>query len=105
MPHPLAHPARPCELTPSHPMPWQPTFIRTPDQSLATAADTVRVTTGAGPGYLKALGNRGGPHRLAADWVGTQLAVWLGLPTFEFAIIQVLAENEIPFQKGGQAQP
>jgi len=37
--------------------------------------------------------------------VGTQLAAWLGLPTFEFAIIQVLPENEIPFQKGDQAQP
>ena len=35
--------------------------------------------------------------------VGTQLAAWLGLPTFEFAIIQVLPENEIPFQKGDQA--
>ena len=86
-------------------MPWQPTIIRHLGQSFRTAADTVLVTTDAGPGYLKALGNSGGPHRLAADWVGTQLAAWLGLPTFEFAIIQVLPENEIPFQRGGQAQP
>jgi len=86
-------------------MPWHPNIIRHADRSLATAAETVRVTTDAGPGYLKALGNRGGPHRLAADWVGTQLAAWLGLPIFEFAVIQVLPENEIPFQKGGQAQP
>jgi hypothetical protein len=86
-------------------MPWQPTIIRRADLSLATAAETVQVTTDAGKGYLKALGNRGGPHRLAADWTGTQLAAWLGLSTFEFAIIQVQPENEIPFQKGGQAQP
>lgn len=64
-------------------MAWQPTIIRRADQGFATAAETVRVTTDAGPGYLKALGNRGGPHRLAADWVGTQLARWLGLPTFD----------------------
>lgn len=63
------------------------------------------VSTDAGEGYLKALGNRGGPHRLAADLVGTQLAAWLGLPTFDYAIIQVLPENEIPFYHGGQAQP
>ena len=86
-------------------MTWQPITIRRADRSLGTAAETVRVTTDIGPAYLKALGNRGGPHRLAADWVGTQLAAWLGLPTFEFAVIQVLPENEIPFQKGGQAQP
>lgn len=63
------------------------------------------VSTNDGEGYLKAMGNRGGPHRLAADWVGTQLAAWLGLPTFDFAIIQVQPENEIPFYHGGQAQP
>lgn len=80
-------------------------MIRRAERSFATAAETVLVTTDAGPGYLKALGNRGGPHRLAADWVGTQLAQWLGLPTFDFAIIPVLPVNEIPFQKGGNAHP
>jgi hypothetical protein len=34
----------------------------------------------------------------------TQLAAWLGLPTFEFAIIQVTTMDEIRF-KSGQAQP
>jgi hypothetical protein len=86
-------------------MPWPPTIIRRADQGFATAADTVLVSTDAGPAYLKALGNRGGPHRLAADWVGTQLAKWLDLSTFDFAIIQVAPENEIPFLHGGQALP
>jgi hypothetical protein len=85
-------------------MAWQPTTIKRPDKLFATATETVRVTTDAGPGFLKALGNRGGPQYLAADWFATQLAAWLGLPTFEFAIIQVTAEDEIRF-KNGQAQP
>ena len=85
-------------------MPWQPTIIKRPDTVLKTATETVRVTTDAGRGYLKALGNRGGPQYLAADWFGTQLAAWLGLPTFEFAIIQVTPEDEIQF-KNGIAQP
>jgi len=86
-------------------MAWQPTTIRRPDEAFSTAAETIRVTTDAGPGYLKALGNRGGPHCLAADWLGTQLAAWLGLPTFEFTIIQVTPEDEITFAHGGQALP
>lgn len=85
-------------------MPWQPTTIRRADKVFATATETVRVTTDAGPGYLKALGNRGGPQYLAANWLGTQLAAWLGLPTFEFAVIQVTPEDEI-ILKNGPAQP
>ena len=67
-------------------MPWVPTYIRRPDQALKTATDTVRVTTDAGLGYLKALGNHGSPHYLAADWVAMPLAGWFGLPISDFAI-------------------
>lgn len=86
-------------------MPWQPTTILRPIERFRTATETVLVQTDAGPGYLKALGNRGSPHYLAADWLGTQLATWLGLPTFECAIIQVTPEDEIKFATGGMAQP
>ena len=86
-------------------MPWNPTTIRRPDKAFKTATDTVRVTTDAGPGYLKALGNHGSPHYLAADLVGTQLASWFGLPTFEWAIVDVTPEDEIKFVGGGQAEP
>ena len=54
-------------------MPWQPTTIRRPDKAYNTSAETVRVTTDVGSGFLKALGNRGGPHLLAAELVATQL--------------------------------
>lgn len=86
-------------------MPWNPTLIYHPDRPFRTATDTVRVTTDAGPGYLKALGNHGGPHLLAADWVATRLAQWMGLPTFEIAVINVTEEDEIEFATGAHAQP
>lgn len=86
-------------------MDWNPTTIRRPDKAFDTATDTVRVTTDAGPGYLKALGNHGSPHYLAADLVGTELACWFGLPTFEWAFIEVVPEDEIAFYRAGRAQP
>src|SRR5436309_15295437 len=75
-------------------MPWLPTIVRHVDKAYRTAADTVRVTTDAGPGFLKALGNHGGPHLLAAEWLGTHLAQWLGLVTFDFALISVTPDDE-----------
>src|SRR5437764_66658 len=86
-------------------MVWQPRFIRRPDRAYRTATDTVRVTTDAGPGFLKAMGNHGGPHLLAAEWIGTHLAHWLGLATFEIALIRVAVEDEIEFLSGQRAQP
>ena len=86
-------------------MPWQPTTIRRADRAYRTATDTVRVTTNAGPGFLKALGNHGGPHLLAAEWVATHLAQWLGLPTFEIGLVNITSEDEIHFLTGQLAQP
>lgn len=86
-------------------MPWQPTTILRPDKAFATATETVRVTTDAGPGFLKAMGNKGGPHLLASDLVATQLAAWLGLPIFEYAIVNVTPLDEIQMFKGKLAEP
>lgn len=86
-------------------MSWQPTVILRADRAYQTATDTVRVTTDAGPAFLKALGNHGGPHLLAADWIGTKLAAWLGLPTFETAIVNLDEIVEILFINGSRATP
>ncbi len=51
------------------------------------------------------MGNPAGEHCLACEYVGTQLAQWFGLPTFQFAIIQVTDVDELPFHQGGNAQP
>ena len=69
---------------PSHPMadprpnqspPWNPThFRRLVDGPLDTSMGTAKVKTDATYGYLKAIGNRQGPHPLAAELVGSELA-------------------------------
>jgi hypothetical protein len=86
-------------------MPWQPQHIKFAADVFTTATETVFVTTDAGNGYLKAMGNRGGPHLLASDWVATQLAEWLGLPTFEYALIEVTDIDEIPLGANKHAAP
>jgi hypothetical protein len=65
---------------------------------------TARIVTDASSAYIKACGNRQGPHPLACEWVATQLAEWFGLPTFEYALMTVDASvDEIPFHRGGMA--
>ena len=49
------------------------------------------------------MGNPGGDHLLACEWVGTDLARWLGLSTFDFALIEVTELDELPFYRGGFA--
>ncbi len=89
----------------SPPPSWQPTIIRRFIKALSTATATVIVETDKGEGYLKAMGNPEGPHVLACEWVGTQLARRLGLLTFDFALIYVTTDDEIPFTRSGKAQP
>jgi hypothetical protein len=55
------------------------------------------VETDQGQGYLKAIGNPEGVHTLACEFVGTQLAAWLGLSVLEFHIIEVDDVVEIWF--------
>lgn len=50
---------------------WQPTKLLEFGTELDTSTSPARVMTDAGPTYLKAMGNRQGPHVLATDWVGT----------------------------------
>jgi hypothetical protein len=63
------------------------------------------VDTDLGEGYLKALGNPEGPHALACELVGSMLADWMGLTTFDFSLLEVTGDDDIPFHKGGKATP
>lgn len=85
--------------------PWQPKRVIRFIRALPTATDTVEVSTDQGDGFLKALGNRAGPHPLACELVATKLARWFGLPTFDFALVEITESNYIPFARGGQALP
>jgi hypothetical protein len=76
---------------------WQPSVVRRFVQGFPSSARTALVETDAGLGYLKAMGAPEGPHTLAAELVGTQLAQWFGLSTLQFAIIALDDIVEIPF--------
>jgi hypothetical protein len=84
---------------------WQPKEFQRFDESIASSMCTARVTTDVGPAYLKALGNPQGPHQLACDYVGTQLAEWFGLPTLDYALLIIdAAIDEIPLKNGKLAE-
>ncbi len=72
--------------------PWLPTTFRRWERAYDTSVGTARIVTDAGPAYIKPLGNREGPHVLACELVGTQLARWFGLRTLEFSLMDVDAE-------------
>ena len=84
---------------------WQPRVIRRFIKSFATATEVALVETDQGKGYLKTLGNKSGPHALACEWVGTNLAKLLGLQTFEFSIIEIASDDESPLASGKLALP
>jgi hypothetical protein len=74
--------------------PWQPTSLLRIGESCDTSTGATEVLTDAGRAYVKPLGNRQGPHVLATDWVGTHLAKWFGLSTFDIAILG-LGESDL----------
>lgn len=83
---------------------WRPTTFLRFEESFPTSMCTARIVTDAGKAYIKAMGNPQGPHPLACELVGTQLADWFGLPTFEFALMNVNADvDEILFFNGNKA--
>lgn len=84
---------------------WQPTRLMEVAGSVDTSTGATEVRTDAGRAYIKPLGNRQGPHVLATDWVGTHLAKWLGLSTFDIAILTLEDEDTFPLPRGHTSQP
>ncbi len=84
---------------------WQPTEVLRFIRNFDTGTEAVLVLTDAGEGYLKALGNMGGEHCLACEWVATHLARWFKLPTFDYALLEVTDLDEISLYRGGLALP
>ena len=76
---------------------FQPTCVTRFIDNFDSGAGTLLVDTDSGKAYLKALGNPGGPHVLACEWVGTRLATAIGLPTFDHALVQVDEMDVLPF--------
>ena len=74
-------------------------------ESLGTSTRVMRVETDVGEGFLKALGNPEGPHVLASEWVGSQLADLLSIPTLDFALMAIDSSTELPMKDAGHALP
>ena len=75
-------------------------FERRYGTSTAVASVVVRVGQESLRAYVKPLGNPQGPHVLACELVGSKLARWFGLPTFDFGIINLEEADEIPMPHG-----
>ena len=84
---------------------WHPTSFERFEESFRTSIGTALIVTDAGRAYIKPLGNPQGPHVLACEWVGTRLADWFGLPTFDYSLMNVDEIDEIPLRGGHEAQP
>lgn len=84
---------------------WKPTQLLEIANSADTSTGVTEVMTDAGRAYLKPLGNRQGPHVLATDWVGTHLAKWFGLSTFNIAILVLQDDDVFPLPRGAEAAP
>jgi hypothetical protein len=84
--------------------PWRPTSIQRVIRTLSTSTYPVHVETDAGEGILKVINNPQGEHALAKDWIGTQLAQLLGLPTYDAAVIQVTADDDVALADGRKAK-
>ena len=91
-------------MTWTHETHWLPTRLLEVAGSVDTSTGATEVMTDAGRAYIKPLGNRQGPHVLATDWVGTHLAKWFGLSTFDIAILQLDAEDDFDLPRGAKAK-
>jgi hypothetical protein len=69
-------------------------------KSYDTSTGTTKVKTDATIGYLKALGNRQGPHVLASEFIASSLAVWFDLTVPEFSIADRIEGGWIPGMRG-----
>lgn len=74
-------------------------------RTFPTSTSPVLVDTDVGQGYVKALGNPQGPHALACEYIGTRLAEWFGLSVFDYAIVELTDEDELPLSNGNLAEP
>ena len=87
------------------PISWCPTRIERVEEVYDTSMGTAKVKTDAGRAYLKAMGNRQGPHALASELVATQLAQWFGLQVADFAVLEIPKEACFELPRGAYVQP
>jgi hypothetical protein len=84
--------------------PWQPRLIRRVVAAKETGTEVVEIVTDHGPAFAKFLGNREGPHVLAAEYLGTRLAAAMGLPVLDWSTLEYDGFPEIRLPSGGLAK-
>lgn len=84
---------------------WNPNHIERPVDRRLSSTNVVIVETDIGPGFVKVMGNPAGDHCLACDFICTQLAEWLGLPTLDYGLVEIDAKiDEIRLYNGSMAR-
>ncbi len=81
----------------------RPTHFREFVRPIKSSMRTAEIITNSGPAYIKAMGGPQGNDPLACEWIGTSLARWFGLPTFDFAILNLIDGDEVLFHDKGKA--
>ncbi|HPF37585.1 MAG TPA: hypothetical protein PK093_02995 [Phycisphaerae bacterium] len=89
----------------SSPPPWRPTQLLRVVKSFDTSMGTTLIKTDATFAYIKAMGNRQGPHALAAEFVASSLARWFGLTVPDFAIMPLAADAVFDLPRGIRTLP
>ncbi len=84
---------------------WRPTKILRHIETISTSCNPIVVETDAGIGYLKAINNAQGVDALVCELLGTALARWLELRTFDAAVINIGTTPELPLRPGMIAVP
>jgi hypothetical protein len=74
------------------------------NDTLGSSTGAARVETDQGAAYAKLLGNPEGSQALFCEWVGTQAAAWLGLPTFAVAVVDVAAPGLVTYSDGSSSK-
>ena len=82
-------------------MAWNPTSILRVIAVHETSTYPARAVTDAGNALIKTASSPEGPHALVREWVGTAMARWLGLPTFDLAILDFPGQPAIEREDDG----
>jgi len=69
---------------------WQPLkVLRRIPTVIPSSTSPYHIVTDAGNAFLKMPNNPQGPAAIVSEFIGTQLAAWFGLSTFEYCMMQV----------------
>lgn len=83
---------------------WRPTKLLQVVESYDTSMGTTKIKTDATFAYVKAMGNRQGPHALATEYVASSLARWFGLTVPDFGILDLPPEVCFELPRGHRVQ-